>query len=229
MRISELSQASGVSIPTIKFYLRERLLPQGTPTARTQADYAEGHLHRLRLIQALTEIGGLRLRDVRAVLQAIDDQALGTHELLGTVHHALGPHPDGEPSHDEVQAIAEVDRFLGGLGWRVSQAAPARRTLARALTTLRRMGRDADAAVFEPYARVADELAAREVATVSSTGSRLEAVEGAVVGTVVFEAALVALRRLAQEHHSARRFGPDPSIDRRPRGQRSGGEAARSD
>jgi hypothetical protein len=101
-----------------------------------------------------------------------------------------------------------VDRFLGGLGWRVSQAAPARRTLARALTTLRRMGRDADAAVFEPYARVADELAAREVATISSTGSRLEAVEGAVVGTVVFEAALVALRRLAQEHHSARRFGP---------------------
>jgi DNA-binding transcriptional MerR regulator len=208
MRISELSRASGVPIPTIKFYLREHLLPQGTPTARTQADYDEGHLRRLRLIQALTEIGGVRLRDVRTVLQAIDDQALGTHELLGTVHHALGPHLDGEPSHDEVRAIAAVDRFLAGLGWHVSQQAPARRALARALATLWRMGRDADAAVFEPYARVADELAAGEVATVSPTASRPEAVEGAVVGTVVFEAALVALRRLAQEHHSARRFGP---------------------
>ena len=207
MRISELSRASCVSIPTIKFYLRESLLPQGAPTARTQADYSEGHLRRLRLIQTLTGIGGLRLRDVRAVLQAIDYRAIGTHELLGTVHHALGPHPDDKPSPDEVQAIAEVDRFLDGLGWRVSQEAPARRTLARALTTLRRMGRDADAGVFEPYARVADELAVREVATVSPTGSRSEAVEGAVVGTVVFEAALVALRRLAQEHYSARRFG----------------------
>jgi DNA-binding transcriptional MerR regulator len=206
MRISELSRASGVSIPTIKFYLRENLLPQGTPTARTQADYSEGHLRRLRLIQTLTGIGGLRLRDVRGVLQAIDDQELGTHELLGTVHHTLGPHPDGKPAPDEVQAMSEIDRFLADLGWRVSQEAPARRTLARALTTLRRMGRDADAGVFEPYARVADELADREVATVSPTGSRTEAVEGTVVGTVVFEAALVALRRLAQEHHSALRF-----------------------
>jgi DNA-binding transcriptional MerR regulator len=208
MRISELSRASGVPIPTIKFYLREGLLPAGTPTARTQADYADGHLRRLRLIQTLTEIGGLRLRDVRVVLQAIDDQALGTHELLGRVHHALGPHFDGEPFPDEVRAMAEVDRLLGVLGWRISPEAPARAALARALATLWRMGRDADAAVFEPYARVADELAAREIATVSPTASRPEAVEGAVVGTVVFEAALVALRRLAQEHHSARRFGP---------------------
>jgi DNA-binding transcriptional MerR regulator len=207
MRISELSRASGVSIPTIKFYLRENLLPQGTPTARTQADYSDGHLRRLRLIQTLAGIGGLKLRDVRAVLQAVDDRELGTHELLGTVHHTLGPHPDGEPSPDELQAMTEVDRWLAELGWRVSQEAPARRTLARALTTLRRMGRDADAAVFEPYARVADELAGREVATVSPTRSRSEAVEGAVVGTVVFEAALLALRRLAEEHHSALRFG----------------------
>ena len=208
MRISELSRASGVPIPTIKFYLREGLLPAGTPTALTQAVYADGHLRRLRLIRTLTEIGCLRLRDVRAVLHAIDDQALGTHELLGRVHHALGPHLDGEPSPDEVRAMAEVDRFLGEVGWRVSQQAPARRALARALATLWRMGRDADAAVFEPYARVADELAAREVATVSPTASRPEAVEGAVVGTVAFEAALVALRRLAQEHHSARQFEP---------------------
>ena len=90
---------------------------------------------------------------------------------------------------------------------KLSREAPARRTLARALLTLRRMGRDADATVFEPYARVADQLASREVATVSPTGSRPEAVEGAVVGTVVFEAALLALRRLAQEHHSRLRFG----------------------
>jgi hypothetical protein len=78
--------------------------------------------------------------------------------------------------------------------------------LADALVTLRRMGRDADARVFERYARVADRVAAREVASVADAGSRAETVEQAVVGTVAFEVALVALRRLAQEHHSALRF-----------------------
>jgi hypothetical protein len=33
------------------------------------------------------------------------------------------------------------------------------------------------------------------------------AVEATVIGTVVFERALVALRRLAQEQHSRRRLG----------------------
>ena len=37
--------------------------------------------------------------------------------------------------------------------------------------------------------------------------SRGEAVESVVVGTVLYEAVLDALRRLAQEHHSSKRFG----------------------
>jgi len=38
--------------------------------------------------------------------------------------------------------------------------------------------------------------------------SRAEMVEYLVAGTVIFEAVLAALRRMAQEHHSAERFGP---------------------
>jgi hypothetical protein len=60
--------------------------------------------------------------------------------------------------------------------------------------------------VFRPYAEVADELAASELATVPSAGPRAETVERVVVGTVVFEAALAALRRLAQAHHAAAHF-----------------------
>lgn len=48
-------------------------------------------------------------------------------------------------------------------------------------------------------------MAGWELRTVP-TGSRAEAVKGAIVGTVVFEAALVTLRRLARAHHSALRF-----------------------
>jgi DNA-binding transcriptional MerR regulator len=207
MRVAELSRAAGVSIPTIKFYLREGLLPAGRPTAPNQAEYSDDHLRRLRLIRTLAEIGGLRLRDIRTVLHAIDDDRLPIHELLGVAHHALGP-PEGDEDRSPmvIQASADVDRFLADRGWRVSADAPARRTLARALATLRLMGRDPGPTILEPYARAADRLAAREVATVGDEGTRAEAVEQVVIGTVVFEAALVALRRLAQEHHSALRF-----------------------
>lgn len=208
MRISELSRAGGVPIPTLKFYLREGLLPLGTHTAPNQAEYTDVHLKRLRLIRALTEIGGLKLRAVRAVLHAVEEERLSTHDLLGVAHHALGPESGREPTPPDVaQARADVDRFLDGLGWRVSPQAPGRWELARALATLRRFRPSADAQVFEPYARAAEQVAAREVASVPA-GPRGEAVEVAVVGTVVFESALVALRRLAQEHHSALRFAP---------------------
>ncbi|HEU4487974.1 MAG TPA: MerR family transcriptional regulator [Actinomycetota bacterium] len=206
MRISELSRASGVSIPTLKFYLREKLLPAGTRTAPNQADYSDGHLRRLRLIQALTEVGGLSLKQVGAVLDAIDDENRSTHELLGVAHRALGPHPVSEDGPDFEQASLDVDRFLLELGWEVGAGAPARNVLAGALVTLWRMGREAEVEAFEPYARAVEGLAAREVGTVSASASRAEQIEGLVIGTVVFEAALVALRRLAQEHHSFLRF-----------------------
>ncbi|HEX2032016.1 MAG TPA: MerR family transcriptional regulator [Actinomycetota bacterium] len=207
MRISELSAASGVPIPTIKFYLREGLLAPGVKAGQTQAEYSEAHVRRLRLIRTLLEAGRMRVRDVRTVLRALDDDEVGFHDLLGTAHHALGGSATAPGTPEERDALAEVDRFVSRLGWNVSDEAPARHTLARALFTLREFGYPADVRVFEPYARVADRLAAREISTISGRGPRADAVEAAVVGTVVFEAALVALRRLAQEHHSARRFG----------------------
>ncbi|MDP8969288.1 MAG: MerR family transcriptional regulator [Actinomycetota bacterium] len=209
MRISELSGVAGVSVPTIKYYLREGLLPRGAPTARNQADYSRRHLQRLRLIRTLTEIGGLDLHAVRQVLQAIDDPRRSLHEVLGVAHHALGPTPSHqEPSEDVVAAQAEVDEFLAEHGWRVSQAAPARRALADALVALRRLGRNVGTEAFAPYAQAVYQLAAGEVGRVARAGPRDELVESLVVGTVVFEAVLTALRRLAQEHHSAIRLSP---------------------
>jgi DNA-binding transcriptional MerR regulator len=207
--VSELSRASGVSVPTIKYYLREGLLPPGRPTARNQADYDESHLHRLRLIRALVDVGGLGIGAVGAVLQAVGDESLSVHELLGVAHQALGPPPDPGPVADDVmRAREDVDRFLSGLGWRVSPEAPSRRKLADALVALRRLGRDVDTSAFVPCADVAEQLAGREVAALPADAPRAELVEAAVVGTVVYEAALVALRKLAHEHHSATRFGP---------------------
>ncbi|RAC11977.1 MerR family transcriptional regulator, partial [Burkholderia multivorans] len=53
MRISELSRRSDVPVATIKYYLREGLLPAGERTSATQAVYTDAHVNRLALIRAL--------------------------------------------------------------------------------------------------------------------------------------------------------------------------------
>jgi DNA-binding transcriptional MerR regulator len=209
MRISELSHVTGVPVPTIKFYLREAILAPGRRIAANQAEYDESHVRRLRLIRALAEVGGLPLATVRDVLRAVDDPDLPMHEALGIAHRALAPELAEQDAPAVAEARKEVDRFLDRLGWKVSPDAPARDELAVALATLRRLGwPNADTRLFEHYARAADRLAAREVERTTPAGAtRSEMMERVVIGTVIFNAVLSALRRLAQEHRSAARLG----------------------
>src|SRR3989304_3773386 len=87
MRISELSRHAGVSVPTIKYYIREGLLPPGAKAAPNQAQYADEHLQRLKLIRVLREVGGLRVDAIKTVLAALE-QRPGL-EVVGMVHSAL--------------------------------------------------------------------------------------------------------------------------------------------
>ena len=80
MRISALSARSGVAVATIKFYLREGLLPPGTATATNQADYDETHVRRLRLIRALIDVGGVPVASARAVVEALDREIDELHK-----------------------------------------------------------------------------------------------------------------------------------------------------
>ena len=210
MRISELARAGGVSVATATFYLREGLLPPGRLTAANQADYGPEHLHRLRLVRVMLEVGRMPLSSVREVVAALEDPALSLHDLLAVAHRSLAlPRiADGEA---DPAAVAEVDAVLDRLGWRVADDSPARRDLAGSVAALHRLGWSVGADVLEPYARAADSVAEREVEYVGEATSRVESVERLVVGTVVFEAVLAALRRLAEERHSWRRLADPPA------------------
>jgi DNA-binding transcriptional MerR regulator len=202
MRISELSAAAGVSVPTLKFYLREGLLPPGASRARNQATYDERHLRRLRLIRALTEVGHLSLREVKGVLAAADDPRTPVHDLLGTAQYALEP---AVPGAIDPGATAIVDEAVERLGWQVSADAPARRSIAGAVDVLRSFGWTVRPTDLMRYARAVDGLAKREVSVADDAADRERLVERMVVGSVLFEEVLTAFRRLAQEHHSASR------------------------
>ncbi|WP_330350700.1 MerR family transcriptional regulator [Streptomyces sp. NBC_00582] len=205
MRISELSRRSGVSVTTIKYYLREGLLPPGRQTAATQAEYDDQHLRRLRLVRALTGVRGLSVSTTREVLDALEEYTGDTHRLLGL---ALGSLRVGGAPCDDAAEAAEVEELVKELDWDVHAAAPARATLAETLASLRALGVPIDWRTLLPYARLAEDTAVLDLDQLGGLDDPLEAAERALLLTVLLEPALLALRRMAQENESARRHTP---------------------
>ena len=204
MRISELARSVGLPIATVKYYIREGLLPGGAHTARNQADYGDDHVRRLRLIRTLRGVGGLDIQRIRGVVAAIEDDGLSRHEVFGVVDRARAQdEASGSGAGVDPRAKEDIDRFIERLGWKVRAEAAARDELGQALTALRQLGREYGTDVFLPYAEAADRMAAWEIGQLPASEPPSVAVERMVVGTVVFGAVFDALRRLAHEHHSA--------------------------
>lgn len=207
MRIGELSARSGVSVATIKYYLREGLLPPGTATAANQAAYSDAHLQRLRLIRALIDVGKLPVARAREVLAAVDAAELPLHALLGAAHKAISRPARGAAADADWRAArAEVEELVRRRGWRVEPGSPGLDQAADAIRALRTLGQEDLLSCLETYADAAALVAACELDAVIARGDPERMVEGVVTGTVLGEALLAALRLLAQQDASARRL-----------------------
>ncbi|GAA1638832.1 MerR family transcriptional regulator [Kribbella alba] len=202
MWIAELSSRTEVPVATIKYYLREGLLPAGQAVGATRARYDESHVRRLRLIRALVGAGGLSLARVRGVLAEVDEESSELHEVLGAAHGALIP--DAVPASPE--SLQRVDQLVANHGWRVHSGSPDRALLAGALDALEKLGYHLDDELLESYAAAAKQVADADVAHLPAD-DRARTVEAAVVVTALGGPVLLALRRLAQQDASARRYG----------------------
>ncbi len=196
-----------MSIPTIKFYVREGLLPAGELTSPNQASYGETHEQRLRLIRALLDVGGLSVAAVREVILAIDDPDRSVHKLLGTVASGLVPRYDREPNAGMEDARKQVAALIAARGWRVQPGNPASEALAVALAAVDEAGHGSFAGVLEAYADAAERVARADLGWVAHNLAREELVESVVVGTVIGDAIFSALRRMAQTDTSDRMYG----------------------
>jgi DNA-binding transcriptional MerR regulator len=207
MKISELSDRSGLPVQTIKYYIREGLLPKGTATATTRAEYDGRHLDRLRLIKALREVGELSIASVQQIVAAVDDDTIALPRLLGTAQYALDPPTAPQPDDPDWRAAREdVDAVIAELGWQVLPEAPTRAMLAQAFLALRRLGRPILLSDLRPYIEAAELIAEHEVDGLPVDEDREKAVQTAVATNVLYERVLLALRRMAHENAAARRF-----------------------
>ncbi|WP_020386778.1 MerR family transcriptional regulator [Kribbella catacumbae] len=206
MWIAELSQRTEVPVATIKYYLREGLLEPGESVGATRSRYDESHIRRLRLIRALVESGGLSLARVRSVLAEVDEESHELHEVLGAVHGALIP--NDLTATDESRR--RVDALVAQYGWLVYSESQDRVLLAASLDALEKVGYHLDDDLLEAYASAAAQVADAEVSHLPS-GDRQQTVEDTVVVTALGGPVLLALRRLAQQDASARRYGISPT------------------
>ena len=211
MKISDLSKRSGVSIATIKYYLREGLLASGESTASNQADYGDAHVRRLRLIRALIDVGEIPVASVRSVLHAVDSSSISLHDAFGEVMHSLGGAPPqaetgetGETGVTGPVATSEVQAWLKRRRWSIKPNAPAPHALAAMVDTLRAFDFPVSVSDFDAAADAAEQSAELEVAYARAMADRTAAVETMVIGTIVYERALAEVRRLALEAVSAR-------------------------
>ncbi|GAB3070265.1 MULTISPECIES: MerR family transcriptional regulator [unclassified Phycicoccus] len=196
MRISELSEASGVPVATLKYYLREGLLPPGESLGATRADYSEDHLRRVRLVRALVD-AGVSVAEARRVTEALDDPPRSRHDLLGRAQYALPAPHAATPVSDEVTGL------LADLGWVVGPDSPALHSLSGAIAAARSAGVPLPTDALTGYARASEAVAAVDVSNVP-TDDLASALHRVVAGTVLVDPVLAALRRLAQEHVSSR-------------------------
>jgi DNA-binding transcriptional MerR regulator len=81
LRMRELAAASGVPAPTIKHYLREKLLPEPVKTSRNMAYYPPEFVDRIKLIKRLQEERFMPLKAIKNVLDEDPDRARAMLEL----------------------------------------------------------------------------------------------------------------------------------------------------
>ena len=200
MRLAELSTETGVSVATLKYYLREGLLHPGRAMSRTQAEYDATHVDRVRPVRALSEVGGLSLATIEQVLEVITEPGTDRLHVLEAAQRTLARAASRTVGSDEGASVRRVRAWIEQHGWEIDPQDPFIDDLARAWEACDHAALGLDEARMDRYADHVEGVATVDVSTVP--GEPEAAVRHVVLGTLLVDPVLVALRRLAQQHVS---------------------------
>jgi DNA-binding transcriptional MerR regulator len=208
MQLKDLSEQSGVPAASIKFYLREGLLPAGEAIHATRAEYSFRHLERLRLIQALRRVVGLNIEQIRSLLRMADDGAPRL-SLLAAVQ----------------RVVLKLDTAAAGSGGRGTQAtdavvhlrnwpdypSDARNGLNAHLELMDSLDIEVTDEVLDIYSKAMDDVARYDIVATTTPESVDELILTAAVGMHMHSQLLLKVLALAQASHAIRRYEGDTS------------------
>jgi DNA-binding transcriptional MerR regulator len=142
MRIGELARRAGVTVPTIRFYERKRLLRRPPRTAAGQRIYDQRDLEIVATIRKAQRFGFV-LREIRRMLA-----------LYAVPEEPTGKSPYRRGSAECLREIAEMGRKkLAELDGRIGELTGIRRELAETLEQVSRRLKPRRAAARRPHAR----------------------------------------------------------------------------
>jgi DNA-binding transcriptional MerR regulator len=197
-------------VPTIKYYLRENLLPPGELSSPNQASYGEHHLRRLRLIRALVDLAQLPIAQVKEIVAGLDSPTLPLHDQIGRAHRAITPTRNLITTPEaHAAASRQVDDLIRSRGWTIEPDAPALTTLVDTIAAMHTLDQDHLATFLDTYADAVEKFTALEITAVTSRQTPDQIAESVVIGTILGETLISSLRLLAQESISAKHWRSD--------------------
>lgn len=198
MLISELATRSATPAATIKYYVREGLLPAGERVGGNRTLYSDDHERRIRLIRAMLEVGNLSIASVKSVLAALDDEDAPLAHTFDIAQQALSRSAVPEVAEASEQGLARVDALASRAGWADCDDNIGREIAARVIDAFANAGFPLPDDYLDRYAAAARLHAEADLAAVGSLADRSRMTELMVVGTVLADTLSLGLRRMAQ-------------------------------
>jgi DNA-binding transcriptional MerR regulator len=205
--ISELADRSGTPAATIKFYVREGLLPAGERVGGNRTEYTEAHEHRLRLIRAMLEVGKLSIGSIGQVLAALDRPDAPIADTFEVAQRALARRAASDVSEPSARALDRIDALIDRAGWAAGcHDNVGRGIAAQAVDAFANAGYELPDSYLDGYADAAVRVATADLTAVGGLADPSDMAELMVVGTVLGDTLSLGLRRIAQAHVTSERL-----------------------
>jgi DNA-binding transcriptional MerR regulator len=207
MKLSALADRTGVPTPTIKFWLREGLVPRAPLKNERTAVYGPEHVERVVLIKVLREEFDAPLSSIRQLTGAIDageriDLVLERCQSIATAAWLAEA-----PSAPDARHHASVDALCEQVGWPILPTL-ARDQLAVTLGSVERLGLPFTAEYLARCARALEPVATADLDTVTRDGSVDVIATSTLLNARAQVAVLVAVNQLAHTSVALTRLTP---------------------
>ncbi|MBT2249757.1 MerR family transcriptional regulator [Arthrobacter sp. BHU FT2] len=199
MQLKELSNETGTSPASIKFYLREGLLPPGQSVHATRARYTASHVKRLELIRALRQIIGLNIGQIRSIVQLADDGA----PRLALLAHVQRVVLNLEPLEGTGHHTAAADAIVRMRNWPDARS-DARDALDRHIAVMEGLGISLPLELLDRYSRAVDSIAGLDLELTTAESDINDVILTAAVGMHMHSQLMLKLLALAQASHAIR-------------------------
>ena len=206
MQLKELSERTGVSPASIKFYLREGLLPPGRSVHATRAEYGELHVSRLELIQTLRRVVGLNIPQIGSLLRMADD-GVPRLELLAAVQRTVLGLDDVGREHGDVRTPAG-DAVVRFRNW-PDVPSDARNSLNAHLALMESLGVPVTDDLLDAYSQAVDAIATVNISATTAPEDVNQLIMTAAVGMHLHGQLVLKLLALAHASHAIRRYDKD--------------------